>query len=187
MRFKLTQKQHFLFGALGMAFTIASIVLVYELDMLVHGLLYEYGLVFDYAWASPYWAIQRTLLVTLAVLFILSFIPTAFLAKTVILPLLERKHLQVTSTGGGQLQSAVSLENRGNKDEEAKSLRSSTSNQEAADAIHVSAVPMICNKCGKVFNQPLCMFDFRTGNPRLIHVCPYCNAVLAVAGSSTGK
>lgn len=180
----MTQKQHFLLGALGMVFTIVSMVLVYELDMIVHGLLYEYGLVFDYGWASPYWTIQRSLLVMLAILSILSFIPTACLVKAVLLPLFGRKHLQVISTGGNQLQSVVTP---WNKDDEAKSPQNSASNQEVADAIEVSAVPMICNKCGKVFNQPLCMFDFRTGNPRLVHVCPYCNAVLAVAGSSAGK
>jgi hypothetical protein len=184
MRFKLAQKQHFLLGAFGMAFTIVSIVLVYELDTIVHGLLYEYGLVFDYGWASPYWTIQRLLLAMLATLFVLSFIPTACLVKAVLLPLFGRKHPQVTSTGGNQLQSVATP---GDKDEEAKSPQNSASNQEVADVIEVSAVPMICNKCGKVFNQPLCMFDFKKGNPRLVHVCPYCNAVLAVAGSPAGK
>jgi hypothetical protein len=184
MRFELTQKQRFFLGVLGMAFTIVSIVLVYELDTIVHGLLYEYGLVFDYGWASPYWMIQRSLLVLLAILFTLNFVPTAFLVKAMLLPLFGRKHLQVKSTGGNQLQSTITL---GNKDEEAKPPQNSASNQELTGAIEVSAVPMICNKCGKVFNQPLCMFDFRTGNPRLVHVCPYCNAVLAVAGSPAGK
>jgi hypothetical protein len=185
MWFKLTQKQLFrLFGALGVIFTVASIALVCALDTIVHGLLYEYGLVFDYGWASPYWNTLRTLLVMLAALFILSFIPIAGAVKAALFSLLGRRTPQAASTRGDQLQSTVPP---APKAKEATSPQASTTPQEMADAVEVSAVPMICNKCGKVFNQPLSMFDFRTGNPRLVHVCPYCNAVLAVAGSPGGK
>jgi hypothetical protein len=53
------------------------------------------------------------------------------------------------------------------------------------DGVEIAALPMVCNKCGKVFTQPLCMFDFKSGKPRLVNVCPYCNALLAVSGNST--
>jgi hypothetical protein len=52
------------------------------------------------------------------------------------------------------------------------------------DGVEIAALPMVCNKCGKVFTQPLCMFDFKSGKPRLVNVCPYCNALLAVSGNS---
>jgi hypothetical protein len=38
-----------------------------------------------------------------------------------------------------------------------------------------------------VFTQPLCMFDFKSGKPRLVNVCPYCNTILAVSGNSKMK
>lgn len=42
--------------------TIISVFLFLRLDQLVHGDLYRYGLVFDYAWAGPYWTYARLIL-----------------------------------------------------------------------------------------------------------------------------
>ena len=32
-----------------------------------------------------------------------------------------------------------------------------------------------CPNCTKVFNRPLVMLDFSSGNARLVNICPYCN------------
>jgi len=64
-----------------------------------------------------------------------------------------------------------------------KKKRSVSSVDMEETGVEIVALPMVCKKCGKVFTQPLCMFDFKSGKPRLINVCPYCNTVLAVAGS----
>jgi uncharacterized Zn-finger protein len=187
MRFKLTWKWYSLFSALTVTLAVALLVLVLELDMLVNGLLYEYGLVFDYEWALPYWSIVRLLIAMLGVLAVLNLVPTSYLFITRFWPMLERKFLKGNSSCGEQLKNGV---NRGAKQEAAEPLQSSAPKQEmqkAADEVEMVAVPMICNKCGKVFNQPLCMFDFKSGKPRLVNVCPYCNALLAAAGSSEDK
>jgi len=190
MRFKLTWKWYFLFSALGVILAVASVALVCELDMLVNGLLYEYGLVFDHEWALPYWSILRSILAMLAILAVLNSVPTSYLFITRLLPMFKRKFVQVASTGGKQSENAV---DHVDKQKAAEAMQNSVSKQETqrtletANAIEIMAVPMICNKCGKVFNQPLCMFDFKSGKPRLVHVCPYCNAVLAVSGSSEDK
>jgi hypothetical protein len=38
---------------------IAALVLLLQLDRLVNGTLYSYGLVFSYDWATPYWMAFR--------------------------------------------------------------------------------------------------------------------------------
>ena len=35
-----------------------------------------------------------------------------------------------------------------------------------------------CPSCEKAFSKPLVMLDFTTGRPKLVNVCPYCNAKL---------
>jgi hypothetical protein len=46
----------------GNALTGFSIALFTDLDQIVHGDLYRYGLLFDYMWADPYWDISSTML-----------------------------------------------------------------------------------------------------------------------------
>jgi hypothetical protein len=36
-----------------------ALVLIVQIDRLVHGTLYNYGLVFDEGWAQPYWLMFR--------------------------------------------------------------------------------------------------------------------------------
>lgn len=52
---------------LGDIMLIAALVLVLEIDQLVHGTLYNYGLVFSYDWAQTYWLLFR---VTVALIII---------------------------------------------------------------------------------------------------------------------
>ena len=41
------------------AMLIAAVVLLLEIDKLINGTLYEYGLNFSYDWATPYWMFFR--------------------------------------------------------------------------------------------------------------------------------
>jgi uncharacterized Zn-finger protein len=38
-----------------------------------------------------------------------------------------------------------------------------------------------CPFCRRVFSRALLMLDFRTGKPKMVSVCPYCNRVLEKA------
>jgi hypothetical protein len=181
MRFKISQKQLSLFlSAVATASIIVSIAVVHTLDTLVHGLLYEYGLVFDYGWASPYWTTVRTLFVLLTSLFIISVIPIAAYLKAFLGLLFGNRRLQASPTRRLSQSPAPQVQ-------PIATSESPTPAPKPASAIPSSTVPMICSRCGKVFNQALSMFDFQTGVPRLTHVCPYCSAVLAVDGSPTEK
>jgi hypothetical protein len=50
---------------LGDAMLIAVVVLLLEIDKLVNGTLYGYGLVFSYDWAQTYWLVFRIVAVIL--------------------------------------------------------------------------------------------------------------------------
>lgn len=50
---------------------IAVVVLLLEIDKLVNGTLYGYGLVFSYDWAQSYWLVFRLSLVFIVVAIIL--------------------------------------------------------------------------------------------------------------------
>jgi hypothetical protein len=56
---------------LGDVMLVATVVLLLEIDKLVNGTLYGYGLVFSYDWAQPYWLMFRLSLVRIVVAVIL--------------------------------------------------------------------------------------------------------------------
>jgi hypothetical protein len=56
---------------LGDVMLVATVVLLLEIDKLVNGTLYGYGLVFSYDWAQPYWLMFRLSLVLIVVAVIL--------------------------------------------------------------------------------------------------------------------
>jgi hypothetical protein len=56
---------------LGDAMLVAAIVLLLEIDKLVNGTLYSYGLVFSDNWAQPYWLMFRLTLVLIVAAVIL--------------------------------------------------------------------------------------------------------------------
>jgi hypothetical protein len=56
---------------LGDLMLVGVLVLLLEIDKLVNGTLYNYGLVFSYDWAQPYWLMFRVSLVLIVVAIIL--------------------------------------------------------------------------------------------------------------------
>jgi len=56
---------------LGDAMLIAAVALLLEIDKLVNSTLYNYGLVFSYDWAQPYWLMIRATLALIVIAIIL--------------------------------------------------------------------------------------------------------------------
>jgi len=56
---------------LGDVMLIAVVVLLLEIDKLVNGTLYNYGLVFSYDWAQSYWLLFRLSLTLIIVAIII--------------------------------------------------------------------------------------------------------------------
>ena len=48
-----------------------ALVLMVQIDRLIHGTLYDFGLVFNEAWAQPYWLMFRVSLVLIVAAIIL--------------------------------------------------------------------------------------------------------------------
>jgi hypothetical protein len=48
---------------LGDAMLCIALVMIVQIDQLVHGTLYSFGLVFSDSWAQPYWLMVRLTLV----------------------------------------------------------------------------------------------------------------------------
>jgi flagellar biosynthesis protein FlhB len=68
------------------AILIAALILLSVLDMLVHGMLYDYGLVYSDAWAQPYWLLMRTtivlIVIAVVILSVLEFVYPLLLKKS---------------------------------------------------------------------------------------------------------
>ena len=174
LKLKLRPELLLLLNVAGIALTAAAVTVLMQVDGLVHGLLYSYGLTFNYEWATPYWTFFRLSLGLLCGVAGISFFSMLYVV-------LSRRSLSsqlpitVPSTPAVEVQPA-----KVEREKEKKKPERETTD----DGVEIVAIPMACNKCGKVFTQPLCMFDFRSGKPRLVNVCPYCNALLAMSGNS---
>jgi hypothetical protein len=146
-----------------------------QTDRIVHGTLYYYGLQFDLGWADPYWLFFR-----LAMALLIGVAAVGSFSMLYVMMTHRRLHDPPT-IAVPPARTMESLHAKALREKEPKPRAKPASD----DGVEIVAIPMVCNKCDKVFSQPLCMFDFRSGKPRLVNVCPYCNAVLTVSGEGT--
>jgi hypothetical protein len=60
---------------LGDAMLLVAVILLLQIDQLVNGTLYSYGLVFSNDWAQPYWLLMKVSLVLIvAAIFLISVV-----------------------------------------------------------------------------------------------------------------
>jgi len=60
---------------LGDAMLLVAVILLLQIDQLVNGTLYSYGLVFSSDWVQPYWLLMRVSLVLIVVaIFLISVV-----------------------------------------------------------------------------------------------------------------
>jgi uncharacterized Zn-finger protein len=154
------------------------IFLLNNIDSIVHGDLYNYGLQMSTEWANPYWTYLRLNYVLLGVPIALSVFAIAIgaigknaeVAKSVVKlqPQPQRKPQQVVCPPPQH------VENSRNSNDNATPKEDGT-------------MVISCPTCKKVFSRPLVMLNFESGKAKLVNVCPYCNRLLGSAenGSST--
>jgi len=137
---------------LWIASSVFVVFLLSKIDGIVHGELYNFGLQFSFAWASPYWAIMRWIYVGLLVPSVLSGVALVF-------GFLNRddrnKHIikNVDTPISGKVQ-----------------------------PLRENHMVISCPNCKRVFGKPLVMLDFSSGGKaKLVNVCPYCNHGLGSA------
>jgi len=172
MKFQLNQKFLLLFYAISVALAIGAVALILQVDNIVNVLLYGYGLKFSDEWATPYWTFLRLTLALLGGI-------AAVNVFSIIYMTMSRRATPTPKTAKPSMKPVLKTPQREIEKEKIPPKED--------NGIEIAAIPMVCNKCGKVFTQPLCMFDFASGKPRLVNVCPYCNHILAVAGNSKTK
>lgn len=125
------------------------ILLLGNIDWIVHNELYSYGLHFSLDWAVGYWATLRAIYVFLAVPIVLSIFYFG---------------LEVWRFAkGGEIVV------------KGKPIKPTSRSAKDVEQNHML---ISCPKCGRVFSKPLVMLDFSSGKTRLVNVCPYCNHVL---------
>lgn len=134
---------------------IASVSVAYLLtiiDSIVHNQLYQFGLRFSYDWASPYWMILRISLALLGLIAVAASMNITF----VLWKRLKRPRIVEAPT-----------------EEEEKV-------QKAEAARPSSGVPSLfrCTSCGRSITHPLRMLDFHSQRPKMVNICPFCNATV---------
>jgi hypothetical protein len=174
LKLKLSPSFLLLLNAVGIALVAGTVVLLLQLDGVVNSTLYSYGLMFNYEWATPYWMFLRLALGLLCGIIGIN-------AFSFVYVILNRKDLQRQLPAIVPSKPAVAT--RRLEAEKEREKEKETRKEAKENGVEIAAIPMVCNKCGKVFTQPLCMFDFKTGKPRLVNVCPYCNALLAASAT----
>jgi hypothetical protein len=163
----------------------ASILVVFKnMELIVHGQLYDYGLVFSPAWADGYRVLTWMIFVCAGVPMALSGIALAssFLHVE---ELPERENVVPRKAGPPRgITTANSPQARPTQQtrEVQQPVREQVRRVDNGNCVGIS-----CPECKKVFGKALVMLDFRSGSNRMVSVCPYCNAVLGYTSEEQSK
>ncbi|MGD8506483.1 MAG: hypothetical protein PVF15_07465 [Candidatus Bathyarchaeota archaeon] len=117
-------------------------------DTIVHGQLYEFGLIFSLDWANPYWTVFRMIQVLLGIIAAASSMNIAFSFWKML------KGPRVTKVVHEETKAELVPQTAG--------------------------VPSLfrCTSCGRNISHPLRMLDFQSQRPKMVNVCPFCNATV---------
>jgi len=155
----------------------ACILVVFKnMEFIVHGQLYNYGLVFSADWADAYRVFTWLIFLFVGLPMALSGIALALsFLKAEPVPKIEKVVPQRSTPP------------RGITKVESKTLDKETPRKvEMPSRLdNGSCGGISCPSCNKVFSRALVMLDFRSGSNRMVSVCPYCNQVLGY--TSDGK
>ena len=194
------------FKQLVLLICIANAIIIYflltRIDLVVHGDLYSFGLVYNSEWADSYRLFMCSIYACLVIPVVLSGLvlgfslldkpnltqmqrkvtvtPSKLPGKTVKdaenTPILPDKPLKTQKKLQANLpEKNISSEPR----KEVKSPPITEGEMEPGEHNQQSNSMIIsCPKCKKVFSRPLVMLDFGGGKAKLVNVCPYCNQTL---------
>jgi len=142
---------------------IAAVSVAYLLtiiDSIVHTQLYQFGLTFSYDWANPYWMALRISLALLGIITVAASLNvTFFFWNRLVKPKMVKSVEEEAEETG----------------EEVAPLR--------------TGVPSLfqCTSCGRSITHPLRMLDFHSQRPKMINICPFCNATVVPVSYTYGK
>jgi uncharacterized Zn-finger protein len=151
----------------------AVIFIVNNLNSIVHGTLYDFGLQFSNDWANPYW-----LYLNLA--YALIGVSSGFAFFTMVMGFYQPKKVITQKSKVPEKSKEPKLSRlkriKGNKQ------KSKTRNDNNGTNMIIS-----CPNCKKVFGRPMVMLNFEGGKTRLVNVCPYCNHGLGQADNEKSE
>jgi hypothetical protein len=145
---------------------VSIFVLLKDIELIVHGQLYYYGLIFNAAWADPYRFYTWMIFLCLGLPMALSAVALIF-SFSKENKVLEKKIVVTQKVAAPQLVPRVVTKTP------QQPVRKVSPMAENGNGSGIS-----CPHCHKVFSRALVMLDFRGGNHKLVSVCPYCNHVL---------
>jgi len=145
---------------------VSIFVIFKNMELIVHGQLYYYGLVFSPDWADAYRVLTWLIFLCLGLPMALSGLAlfSSFL-KVEQVP----KRENVIPQRAGPPRGVTKVESRQIVKEAPKPVENG------------NCVGISCPQCKKVFGRALVMLDFRSGKNRMVSVCPYCNHILGYA------
>jgi hypothetical protein len=157
---------------------VAILVIFKNMELIVHGQLYYYGLIFSPDWADAYRVLTWLIFLCLGLPMALSGIALAssFLK-------LEKvpKRENIVPQKAGPPRGIVKVESR-QPHQTQETAREAPRRVDNGNCVGIS-----CPECKKVFGRALVMLDFRSGSNRMVSVCPYCNSVLGYTSEEKGK
>jgi hypothetical protein len=147
---------------------VLILVIFKNMELIVHGQLYSYGLVFSSNWADPFRIFTWLLFLCLGLPMALSgvaLVSSFFKVEEVpkkenLVPQRQEPPRGVVKVESPKIIKEVPVNSNGNS--------------------NVSGIS--CPSCKRVFARALVMLDFRGGKNRMVSVCPYCNTILGYAG-----
>ena len=141
---------------------IAVLVVFKNMELIVHGQLYYYGLIFSSEWADAYRIFTWLIFLCLGLPMALSglvLISSFFKVEQV------SKSENIVPQRVGPPRGVVKVE-------------SCQIVKETPRRVDNGNGGISCPHCNKVFGRALVMLDFRSGKNRMVSVCPYCNKIL---------
>jgi ssDNA-binding Zn-finger/Zn-ribbon topoisomerase 1 len=142
-------------------------VLLKNMELIVHGKLYYYGLIFSSNWADPYRMYTWLIYLCLG-------LPMALSGLALISSFLKAEEVP---KGGNTVPQKTGLPLGVAKVASLQNVKEVSKRVENGNSISNSG-GISCPNCKKVFSRTLVMLDFHGGKNRMVSVCPYCNYVL---------
>lgn len=142
--------------------TILVLYMVNNLNMIIHGALYDFGLQFNYIWADPYWISLNLIYASLGLTSGLAFF-------AIMIGFYRSNHVITQKT---KIPEKIKNPKTSKLKRVAKIKQSYGIGNENGNGTNMI---ISCPKCRKVFGRPMVMLNFEGGKTRLINVCPYCN------------